>query len=229
MLRKTHRSKSHKRRHSRSRYTRKRGGTCPCAIRGQSNMTGGRGGMGGSELGHAYTTGASQTLYQMTGRTPGLSSGGSKSSKKRRQAELAAAAAIRNADRETKRRANLRSISRNAANEGKKRMTKKRHNNFKKNFVMGMPLIGYEGNEYKHLSRNEMKNKIREEALSKYVNMFGNNEDFNELNLELNNNNNNNNNNKNNNNNNNNNNNKMGNVILPGSSNPDLYNLSRKN
>jgi hypothetical protein len=205
MLRKTHRSKSHKRRHSRSRYTRKRGGTCPCAIRGQSSMTGGRGGMGGSELGHAYTTGASQTLYQMTGRTPGLSSGGSKSSKKRRQAELAAAAAIRN----------------------KKRMTKKRHNNFKKNFVMGMPLIGYEGNEYKHLSRNEMKNKIREEALSKYVNMFGNNEDFNELNLELNNNNNNNNNK--NNNNNNNNNNKMGNVILPGSSNPDLYNLSRKN
>jgi hypothetical protein len=37
---------------------------------------GGRGGMGGAELGHAFTTGASQELYQMTGRTPGLSSGG---------------------------------------------------------------------------------------------------------------------------------------------------------
>jgi hypothetical protein len=67
----TKRSKSYRRRH-----THKRGGACPCAMRG------GRGGMGGSELGHAYqspaayTTGASQALYQMTGRTPGLSSGG---------------------------------------------------------------------------------------------------------------------------------------------------------
>lgn len=42
---------------------------------------GGRGGMGGAELGHAYTTGASQTLYQMTGRTPGLSSGGKRNRK----------------------------------------------------------------------------------------------------------------------------------------------------
>lgn len=39
---------------------------------------GGRGGMGGAELGHAYTTGASQELYQMSGRTPGLSSGGNR-------------------------------------------------------------------------------------------------------------------------------------------------------
>jgi hypothetical protein len=70
---KTHRSKSHKRRHSRRR-TRKNGGSCPCAgaVRGQF---GGRGGMGGAELGHAFTTGASQTLYQSIG-TPGLSSGG---------------------------------------------------------------------------------------------------------------------------------------------------------
>jgi len=82
MVRKTHRSKSHKRRHSRKqtrRHTRKRGGSCPCsgasaALRGQF---GGRGGMGGADLGHAFTTGASQELYQMTGRTPGLSSGGS--------------------------------------------------------------------------------------------------------------------------------------------------------
>ena len=78
MIRKTHRSKSYKRRHSRKqthRYTRKRGGTCgACSMRGQF---GGRGGMGGADLGHAFTTGASQELYQMTGRTPGLSSGGS--------------------------------------------------------------------------------------------------------------------------------------------------------
>jgi hypothetical protein len=59
----TRRSKSYKRRH-----TRKRGGACPCAMRGQ---WGGRGGLGGAEVGHAYTTGASQTLYQLTGRTLG--------------------------------------------------------------------------------------------------------------------------------------------------------------
>jgi hypothetical protein len=34
-----------------------------------------RGGRGGDLGGHAYTTGASQTLYQLSGRTPGLSSG----------------------------------------------------------------------------------------------------------------------------------------------------------
>ena len=71
MVRKTHRSKSHKRRHSRKqtrRHTRKRGGTCgSCSMRGQF---GGRGGMGGADLGHAFTTGASQELYQMTGNTP---------------------------------------------------------------------------------------------------------------------------------------------------------------
>ena len=88
MVRKTHRSKSHKRRHSRKqtrRHTRKRGGSCPCsganaALRGQF---GGRGGMGGADLGHAFTTGASQELYQMSGRTPGLSSGGSGKGNKR--------------------------------------------------------------------------------------------------------------------------------------------------
>jgi hypothetical protein len=74
MSRKTHRSKSHKRRHSR-RHTRK--------------YHGGRGGMGGAELGHAYqsqayTTGASQTLYQLTGRTPGLSSGGKRRTTRRK-------------------------------------------------------------------------------------------------------------------------------------------------
>jgi hypothetical protein len=75
--RKTHRSKSHKRRHSRKHTRKSRGGACPCSMRSQM---GGRGGLGGAELGHAYTTGASQELYQMTGRTPGLSSGGGKGS-----------------------------------------------------------------------------------------------------------------------------------------------------
>ena len=46
-------------------------------------FVGGRGGMAGASLGHAYTTGASQELYQMTGRTPGLSSGGKRSTGKR--------------------------------------------------------------------------------------------------------------------------------------------------
>jgi hypothetical protein len=60
MARKTYRRKSHK------RHTRKRGGSgCPCS---GAKMFGGRG----------YTTGASQELYQMTGRTPGLSSGGNR-------------------------------------------------------------------------------------------------------------------------------------------------------
>jgi hypothetical protein len=63
--RKTRRSKSYRRRH-----TRKRGGNCGCGVR---TLRGGRGGFGGSELGHAYTTGASQTLYQEMGKTPGLS------------------------------------------------------------------------------------------------------------------------------------------------------------
>ena len=92
MVRKTHRSKSHKRRHSRKqtrRHTRKRGGTCPCsgasaALHGQF---GGRGGMGGADLGHAFTTGASQELYQMTGRTPGLSSGGGGNNNEKKAAE----------------------------------------------------------------------------------------------------------------------------------------------
>lgn len=106
MLRKTHRSKSHKRRHSR-RHTRKRGGACPCAMRGQ---LGGRGGMGGSELGHAYTTGASQELYQMTGRTPGLSSGGARKTLANRQAGKAAKLAAR-----AKRMANEANILNNKA------------------------------------------------------------------------------------------------------------------
>jgi hypothetical protein len=60
---------------------------------------GGRGGLGGADLGHAYTTGASQELYQMTGRTPGLYSGGGKRNKNlvkrqtRKAAKLAAQAA----------------------------------------------------------------------------------------------------------------------------------------
>jgi hypothetical protein len=89
--RKTHRSKSYKRRH-----TRKNGGGCGCSMRPQF---GGRGGLGGADLGHAYTTGASQELYQMTGRTPGLSSGGGKGNKNlvkrqtRKAAKLAAQAA----------------------------------------------------------------------------------------------------------------------------------------
>jgi hypothetical protein len=47
------------------------GGGCGCAMR---TLRGGRGGMGGAEVSRAYTTGASQTLYQLTGKTPGLSS-----------------------------------------------------------------------------------------------------------------------------------------------------------
>ena len=53
------------------------------ARRTYKKVKGGRGGMGGAELGHAYTTGASQELYQMTGKTPGLSSGGKRSTSKR--------------------------------------------------------------------------------------------------------------------------------------------------
>ena len=46
---------------------------------------GGRGGMGGADLGHAFTTGASQELYQMTGKTPGLSSGGKRKTRRTRR------------------------------------------------------------------------------------------------------------------------------------------------
>jgi hypothetical protein len=56
---------------------------------------------------------------------------------------------------------------------------------------------------------------IRAQARSKYINMFNNNEGFNEINLELNNNEEN-----------------MGKVILPGNSNPYLHTLrnrTRKN
>jgi hypothetical protein len=156
MVRKTSRSKTHKRRHSR-RHTRKNAAL----------QFGGRGGMGGAELGHAYTSGASQELYQMTNRTPGISSGGgSKATKKRREQSLAVANAARKAQLQTK----------------------KRHNEFKKNY-MGMPLVGYEGNQYSHLSRNEIKNKVKEEALSNYVRMTGNNNNFDKFNLKLNNNN----------------------------------------
>jgi hypothetical protein len=111
--RKTYRSKSYKRRH-----THKRGGACPCAMRGQF---GGR----GAELGHAYspsyTTGATQELYQMKGIT-----GGSKASKKRRQERLAIANIERNAQRmvtEAERRAIITAIAKNAATEGSKRHT----------------------------------------------------------------------------------------------------------
>lgn len=234
MTRKTHRSKSHRRRHSR-RHTRKNGGGCTsCTMRGQwggrplemglapAKMAGGRGGLGGAEVGHAYTTGASQTLYQMTGRTPGLSSGGSRASQRRRKEQLAAASVVRNAEREAQRRAMLAALAGNAAAEGRRRSTKKRHNNFKKAFVMGMPITGYEGNEFGHLSRNEMKNKIREQALSEYVRMFGNNENFNELNLEINENNENNENESDSENEEN-----MGNVIIPGNNNK-LKNLRKK-
>ena len=134
--RKTHRSKSHKRRHSRKhskKHTRKNGGACPCAMRGQ---WGGRGGLGGSELGHAYTTGASQELYQMTGRTPGLSSGGrSNATKKRRQTRLAKEAIERNAQKmvaEAERRAILSAIAKNAANEASRKETKRMTANRKK-------------------------------------------------------------------------------------------------
>ena len=89
MTRKTHRSKSHKRRHSRKhtrRHTRKRGGACgSCSMRTQF---GGRGGMGGADVGHAYTTGATQELNQMMG-----GSKGNKNLDKRRAAKAAKLAA----------------------------------------------------------------------------------------------------------------------------------------
>ena len=67
MVQRTRRTKSYRRRHTRKR--------------------GGRGGLSGAELGgrNTLTTGASQTLYQMTGRTPGLSSGGGKGSRATRR------------------------------------------------------------------------------------------------------------------------------------------------
>jgi hypothetical protein len=74
---KTRRSKSYRRRHSRRRITRKNGGACPCSMRGQF---GGKGG----DVGHVYTTGASQSLYQITG-TPGLSRGGSSTADKKKR------------------------------------------------------------------------------------------------------------------------------------------------
>jgi len=67
--RKTHRSKSHKRRHSlkrSKRHTRKSGGGCGCSG-AMAPQFGGRGGMGGADIGHAYTTGATQELNQMMG------------------------------------------------------------------------------------------------------------------------------------------------------------------
>jgi hypothetical protein len=79
MVRKTRRSKSYRRRH-----TRKRGGACGACSGMPRGQFGGRGGMSGADLGHAYTTGASQELYQLTGRTPGLSSGGKRRTRKRR-------------------------------------------------------------------------------------------------------------------------------------------------
>ncbi len=75
MSRKTHRSKSYRRRHSRRRtVSRKRGGSCPC----NTKFRGGRGGLGGVGIAsrNTGTTGASAALYQWTGKTPGLSSGG---------------------------------------------------------------------------------------------------------------------------------------------------------
>jgi len=146
---KTHRRSTHRKHKSHRRHTHKR-----------RHHRGGRGGMGGAELGHAFTTGASQELYQMTGKTPGLSSGGGSKSTKRRRNET------------RKQRARNAEI-------------KRRHEKFSEVFVVGMPISGHEGHSFKHLSRNEMKNKIRIEALSKYVEMFGNNEGFNELNLKL--------------------------------------------
>lgn len=72
---KTRRSKSYRRRHSR-RKTRKNGGACPCSMRGQF------GGRGGEAVGHVYTTGATQTLYQITGE-PGRTKGGYKKRKQK--------------------------------------------------------------------------------------------------------------------------------------------------
>ena len=79
--RKTHRSKSHKRRHSR-KHTRKNGGGCGCSG-AMAPQFGGRGGMGGADIGHAYTTGATQELNQMMG-------GGKKRTLANRQAGKAA-------------------------------------------------------------------------------------------------------------------------------------------
>ena len=111
MTRKTHRSKSHKRRHTR-RHTRKNGGGCGCSGRPQF---GGRGGLGGAEVGHAFTTGASQTLYQMTGQTPGLSSGGAKGSKAR--ARTRAATLARRAENRAAQAAEVANRAENMAEE----------------------------------------------------------------------------------------------------------------
>jgi hypothetical protein len=112
--------------------------------------------------------------------------GGSKSTKKRRQKHHNASAKKK---------------------EHRDKILKRQHN-FKQKF-MEMPLIGYEGNNYKHLSREEIKNKIKEEALSNYIHKYNNNEGFNEINLELNNNN-------------------MGKTIISGNNNRYLRNLRRK-
>ena len=82
MVRKTHMRKTHKRKSHTRRHTRKRGGACPCAAVNRSLQAGGRGGMGGASVGHAYTTGASQELKQLS-PSP-LSSGGKGSSARRR-------------------------------------------------------------------------------------------------------------------------------------------------
>jgi hypothetical protein len=137
--RKTHKRKTHKRKHSR-RHTRK--------------VYGGRGGIGGAELGHDNTTGASQSLYQMNGQTPGLSNGGGSKATKKRQ-NTARAQRAHNA-------------------EIASRMAR-----FKREFVTGNVIPGYEGNEYKHLNRNSRHNKLRNEYLSDWVRMFGNQEGFN--------------------------------------------------
>jgi hypothetical protein len=71
--------------------------------------------LGGSELGHAYTTGASQTLYQLTGQTPGLSSGGAKGSKARGRTRAATLA--KRAENRAQRAAQVANRAENMAEE----------------------------------------------------------------------------------------------------------------
>jgi hypothetical protein len=156
---KTRRNKSFARR----KYTRRNGGACPCAMR--TLQTGGRGGMGGAELGHAYTTGASQTLYQLTGKTPGLSSGGAIHNKKMKIGGVSRSEQKRRATARAKRAHNAEIAS--------------RLERFEREHVTGNTIPGYEGNEYKHHNKNSRHNKLHNEYLSEWVKMFKNTEGFN--------------------------------------------------
>lgn len=119
--RKTHRSKSHKRRH-----TRRSGGACPCSMRQQ---LGGRGGFGGAELGHAYTTSATATLNQ----TNPAYLGGGKGSTGR--AKTRATMLAKRAENRAKEAAKLANRAENMAEEAHN-MAKEAKNEIKGNIIL---------------------------------------------------------------------------------------------